>query len=277
MRFEFTPDEARAIAEPVAVWLRDGGFRVSPEKALGDAAPYRTTLLACKGALTVLVEAQGALSYGERIRKLCHWLAAQRAYCEFYIATRHDAAVTPQSIAELRKDGVGLVVPAVGGGICVLHMPRNWALVVTPDPNLTYGSYRRDVAKVVETFNDGDRKDALRDMCELVETLTDTVARTAARKGYVQMGEAAISRLNWNRQIDALSAPSQAGTGSGPVLAHLQTDLHSFRGARNLVDHKVRSQREKARRERQFTDRMVMGPRLVAELVSVLNRIRRGR
>jgi len=277
MRFDLTPLEARPIAEAVAAWLVAGGYEVVSERPLGEDAPYRTTLMARKSALTVLIEAQGALSYGGRIRALCHWLAAERVYCEFYIATRHDAAVTPQIITELKKDGIGLLVADAAGEICVLHRPRNWALVVTPDPNLTYGRYRRDVAQFVENFNGGSRKDALRDMCELVEGLTDTVARTAARKGYVSKTEAEISRLKWSGQIDVLSAESQAGAGHEPVLSNLRADLHSFRDARNLVDHKATSQRERARRERQFTERMMMGPRLVSELVSVLNRIKRGR
>lgn len=277
MRFEFTPIEAQPVAEAVAVWLTAHGFKVVSERPLTEDAPYRTTLRASKKGLSVLVEAQGTLSYGERIRALCHWLAARRENCELSIATRHDASLTARSITDLKEDGVGLLAPDADGKLHMLHAARNWALIVTPDPTLTYGPYKGRVEQLVETFNDGGRKDALRDMCELVEGLTDMVARIAARKGYVKKTEAEISRLDWHGQIEVLSTPSQAGAGRDPVLRHLQRDLHSFRDGRNLLDHKARNQRERTRRERQFTDRMAMGPRLVAELVSVLNRMKRGR
>jgi hypothetical protein len=49
--------------------------------------------------------------------------------------------------------------------------------------------------------------------------------------------------------------------------------MHSFRNARNVIDHKVKSKRENAARERQFAERMIQGSRLAAELITIKRKI----
>ena len=49
----------------------------------------------------------------------------------------------------------------------------------------------------------------------------------------------------------------------------LKQDLHSFRGARNLIDHPATSKAAEKKRQTQFAERMVMGPRLAGELLSL--------
>ena len=51
------------------------------------------------------------------------------------------------------------------------------------------------------------------------------------------------------------------------IEADLKDDLHSFTRGRNLVDHKVKGKRQEEKRQKQFADRMMQGPRLIAELV----------
>ena len=58
------------------------------------------------------------------------------------------------------------------------------------------------------------------------------------------------------------------------VTGIFKNDLHSFRGARNLVDHKVRGKRDDVKRQKQFAERMMQGPRLVSELVSLQRKVK---
>ena len=89
------------------------------------------------------------------------------------------------------------------------------------------------------------------------------------------MPEADFKGKDWASQINELARWEVYNPPHGPVISpSLKDDLQSFRGARNLVDHKVRSGREDTSRQRQFAERMMQGPRLVAVLVSIKRRIR---
>jgi hypothetical protein len=81
-----------------------------------------------------------------------------------------------------------------------------------------------------------------------------------------------------NRMINGyLLSESQkpCSPGKSPIVGStLKDDLHSFRGARNLLDHKVTNKREDTKRQQQFAERMMQGPRLVAELVSLNRKLR---
>jgi hypothetical protein len=89
------------------------------------------------------------------------------------------------------------------------------------------------------------------------------------------MPEADLKKLDWAGQINELARKDAYKSPHAPVIGvSLKDDLHSFRGARNLVDHKVRSRREDAKRQKQFAERMMQGPRLAAELLSAKRKIR---
>jgi hypothetical protein len=89
------------------------------------------------------------------------------------------------------------------------------------------------------------------------------------------MDEAAIKAKDWSSQIDTLASKNAYNMGKDPIVSTtFKNDLHSFRGARNLVDHKVRGKRDDANRQKQFAERMMQGPRLVAELISLQRRVK---
>lgn len=161
------------------------------------------------------------------------------------------------------------------GDVSESQNPRNPALVVTPDPTLRFGDCKDEIANAVKKFNNVNRKDGLRDMCEVVERETEELALRAVRKGWLTMNEAAIKGKDWSSQIDTLASKNAYTVGKNPIVsATFKNDLHSFRGARNLVDHKVRGKRDDANRQKQFAERMMQGPRLVAELVALQRRVK---
>src|SRR6185369_14306706 len=124
-------------------------------------------------------------------------------------------------------------------------------------------------------FNSGDRKDALRDMCELVERETQKLLTRLVKKGWINFTELQISRMNWSDQINALASSNQYNAGRAPLISsNDRDDLQSFRGARNLLDHKTKSKREEFRREQQFTERMMQGPRLAALLATLQRKVK---
>jgi hypothetical protein len=275
LEFVFTPEEAHAVAEAVSRWFRQRRFRYELEAQLSKDAPYRTTFVT-RTPLPKLVEAQGTFSYHRAIAGLAAWLMARRVYAELYIAVDAEATISGHALEQMKVDGVGLLLVIPDGTIVESHPARTPALHVTPDPTLRYGDCTAEVAAAITKFNTVNRKDGLRDMCELVERETAKLAAAAARKGMLKMNEAVVRGMDWSSQINTLASSNAVNPGSTPVLDEaMKNDFHSFRGARNLVDHPARTRRDDTRRLRQFTERMTQGPRLVAELVALRRRVTR--
>ncbi len=275
MKFVFTPDEAQIVASAVARHYRQRQMRVRIEVAAWPGAPYRTTLVAMKSGLRVLVEAQGTLSFTNPLKDFAAWLASQRFYAELYLATSTEAAAPVGQLEDLRKQGVGLLVVDDSGRVSITQRAMNPALIVTPDPTLQYGGRQQDVLAAVKKFNEVDRRDGLRDMCDIVEEETEKLAIRAARRRTVKMVETAVRKMDWSSQIDALASPNTYNAGHVPVVSpNFKNDLHSFRGARNLVDHPAGGRRADRARQRQYAERMMQGPRLVSELVALRRSIR---
>lgn len=275
MRFEVTPEEAQRTAVAMIKHFGKQRMKVKVEKPAWSPAPYRTTLVAEKGGRHVLVEAQGTLDYTRSLKELVTWLAANRHYCELFIATSTEALLQVGILHEMKVDGVGLFLVNDEGEVSQQQRARNPALIVTPDPTLRYGPSKEEVQAAVLKFNEGDRKDGLRDMCEVVERLTEEVGVAGCRRGWLRIPEGDFRAKDWAGQINELGRREAYNLPHTPLIsASLKDDLHSFRGARNLVDHKARSRREDTRRQKQFAERMMQGPRLVAELVSLKRRIK---
>jgi len=95
----------------------------------------------CPNFRCLLVEAQGTLSYEKSLKDLAAWLAAKRIYAELYLATMSDGVLPLGLLAELDRDGVGLLVVHDNLAVDVDRKPRNPALVVTPDPTLKSGTH----------------------------------------------------------------------------------------------------------------------------------------
>lgn len=275
MKFAFTPEEAQEIARLVHAQMRRAGYKVAIEAPYSRDAPYRTTLIARQGQLTKLIEAQGHLDFHRELENFSRWLAAGRQYIELYIATLEESAVPAVVLQGVRREGVGILIAGGDGKIHILEKARNPALQVTPDPTLRYGDCRMEVRQAVEKFNQTDRKDGLRDLCEIVERETEELALRASRRGLLKMDENAIRTMDWSSQINTLASVNAYNTGTVPLFTPgMRDDMHSFTRGRNLVDHKVRGKKENAGRERQFAERMMQGPRLLAELVALQRKLR---
>ena len=275
MKFDITPEEAQPLARAVIGHFKKMKMKVKTEQAAWSGAPYRTTVVAEKAGRKVLVEAQSVLSYGRSQKDLAVWLAANRSYAEFYIATGTDAVLDVGTLHAIKTDGVGLLIVEEDGKITEHRRARNSALVITPDPTLTLGPSKAEVTTAVHKFNEVDRKDGLRDMCEIVERLTEELGVVASRKAYLKCPETPFRSKDWAGQINELARSDAYNLPHHPLVGTtLKDDLHSFRGARNLIDHKARSQKEENRRQRQFAERMMQGPRLVAELISLKRSIK---
>ena len=179
------------------------------------------------------------------------------------------------TLAEMKRDGVGWLVVADDGRVSESTPALNPVLVVTPDPNLRYGDCHGAVTSALKNFNEVNRKDGLRDMCEIVEGETEDLALICVRRNLLRMDAMAIKNMDWSEQINALASVNAYNPGCTPIIDDsFKTDLHSFRGARNLVDHKVSNKRDDKRRQLQFAERMMQGPRIVAELVRLKRKTR---
>lgn len=275
MQFNFTPEEAQPAAEAIAKYLQRKRMSVSVEVAAWPDAGWRTTLIGKQAGLITLVEVQGTLSYTKPLKDFASWMAARRHYAELNIAVNSEATMQARVLEELRHDGVGLLIVDEDDSIIESIKPKNPALVVTPDPNLRYGKCKHEVINTVTKFNNTNRKDGLRDMCELVERETAVLAVLAVRKGLLKRDEAVVLGIDWASQINILASRDASILTPPPIFDDkLKDDMNSFRGARNLIDHKVKNKREDRERQLQFAERMMQGPRLVAKLVSLQRKIR---
>jgi len=103
----------------------------------------------------------------------------------------------------------------------------------------------------------------------------EEIAALPARKGRLVVPEPAIRTKDLSVHIDMLASHSAIPPGKDPVVEpSLKAEFHSFRGDRNLVDHKVRGKREARKREEKFHDKMAQGARLVSDLENLRNRLR---
>jgi len=245
------------------------GWTIKLEEALAADAPLRTTIKAeKKGQPVMLIEAQGTAMYPQHVRDLRTWIHAERAYCSLSLAVSESATVAGSTLSRLARDGVGLLVVHQDGEIAVAQRAIVPALVVTPDPGLRLGKYKAKVTAIVTDFNLGNRKAALRELCDLVELETLNLAKKAATKGLIGKTVPQLERMRWGNRIDVLSAKSLSVTGTPVITSKLADDLRSFSGARNLVDHPATSLADERRRERQFPERMLMGCRLISDVVA---------
>jgi hypothetical protein len=268
MSFEFTSDEAQPIALAVEKFYRKQNIDVSFEKAPWEDAPYRPTIVGVQNELNYVVEAQASFDLHGELEKLAEYIMLKRRYCEMYIATARDSSIPAADLQKMRDLCIGLIL--VHNELITIHQPaRNPALIVNPDPTLKFGTKASEIKHILEKFNYINRKDALRDMVEVVERETEMLLLTAVKKGAVTTPLASVSKKDWSEQIDTLGSASVSTTGSPIISDKLKVDLQSFRGARNLVDHKTRSKREQIAIQRQFAERMAQGPRLFAELVAL--------
>src|ERR1051326_1925814 len=273
MAFEFTPDDAQPIALAVARQMRKQSMAVSFELAAWPDAPYRTTIVADHGEKKVLIEAQREFDFHRELKTLAGVLMMRRHYAELSIATAPGASLEARILAEARELCVGLTL-VDHDRVTTVQPPRNPALIVNPDPTLKFGKYKTEVESCLQKFNYINRKDGLRDIFEIVERETERLLELAIKKGLSRIPMTSVSSKDWSEQINSLGSTA---TSSGiPVLDDkLKTDLHSFRGARNLLDHKVRGKKNEIARERQFAERMAQGPRLLAEILAIGRRISR--
>lgn len=276
IKFTFTPEEARPIAKVVARWVKKHhGHTCTVERPAWPAAPYRTTLVSKSNNPKILVEAQGRMNYHRSLAELRAWISDFRHHAELYLAVPAEGAIDARGLEEMRSAGVGLLLVDDKKQVSVSFAARSPALIVTPDPTLRYGDCTDQTLSAIAKFNTVDRRDGLRDMCELVERETERLAIAASRRGRMNISESAITAMDWSSQINALASAKAASPRTPLMDEAMKNDYHSFRGARNLVDHPARTKRDAARRERQYAERMTQGPRLIAELVSLRRQVTR--
>jgi hypothetical protein len=265
-RYVATPEEAQPIADMVVEALVRDGWNCEIEKPLSVDAPRTTVVLANRrGEPTCLIEAQARPSYGPSLSGFASWLRAERAHARFSLATTVRGKVSGAVQIALKRDGVGLIV--VGSGEFTVMVPAICpAYVVHVDPQVSLGRHGTTVRRLIDDFNVGNRIGALRDMCEFVEAETGKVTRKANRKGVIAKPASEVALYNWSTEIDVLKSV-------GVIDAALKADLHSFRNARNLVDHPARSASQTLARRSQLGERMVMGARLAGELLRASRRL----
>ena len=224
--------------------------------------------------MTVYVEAQHEPGYTVGVAELVSWASVQRVYCEIFVALPMEASPKARFLAELKRNGVGVLLVGDDGSVTTYAGSRNPALVATPDPTLKLGRCKGEVLREVARFNDVDRTGALRAMCEIVERETDVLVKRLARKKWISKSVAEVTAMDWSTQINIAASANVVAAGKTPIIDDkTKADLQSFRGARNLIDHKASTKHAEKKRQTQFAERMLMGPRLTAELLTLQRKV----
>jgi hypothetical protein len=269
VEFVLTPEEAQSTAEAVVEHLRAEKYKVKIEVGVGDDIPFRPTVSAVKDGMSRYVEAQSVPQYTHGVKDLVHRAGVEKLYCEVYIAVSMSTSLSGHFLNELSRDGVGLILVDAGGAVSIHRIATNPALQVSPDPTLKLGRLKSRVRDAVKRFNIGERKAALQEMCEIVEGETGRLVRKLAKRSWISASEEAVEKMDWSSCIDIAASTNACTAGRKPIVDDkLKQDLHSFRGARNLIDHSATAAGEK-KRQTQFAERMLMGPRLAGELLSL--------
>lgn len=247
------------------------------EQRIAEDANYRTTLLAQTKDLKVAIDCQPELNYHRQVKEFAAYLAMRREYAEFYLAVPNGANLPAGMLQDIASDGVGLILISPNGQLNFYRRSKNHALVVRTDPRLRFGKCKAEVLEAVEKFNNPEmnRKDGLRDLCDIGERETENIALLAVRKGYLKLSEKDVRDKDWNGLIDTLASLNAYHQGKAVLFDQiLKNDMHSFRNARNLLNHPARNKREKEKLQRQFAEKMMLGARMVAEVNTIANRIR---
>lgn len=272
--FQLTPDEAQSTALAVSEYLTSEKHKVEAEQGVDASVAFRPTLTATLGVLTTYIEAQHVPSYSRGLKDLVGWISVQRKYSEIFIAAPTSADVGLGFLNDIKRDGVGLILVDENGVVDVHRPARNPALMVSLDSSLSLGPRKNEIKGEFARFNGAERKAALQAMCEIVEMETEKLVAKLAKKGWITKTEAEVASMDWATQINVSASASLHWSGEPLVSETLKADLHSFRGARNLMNHKVRKKRDEQKREQQFAERMLMGPRLTAELLSLQRKVK---
>lgn len=274
MDFLLTPEEAQSTALAVVAYYQQKKCKVEIEAAVDPDIAFRPSLTARKAGLAVYVEAQSAPAYTDGVRDLVHSVSVSRANCEVYVAAPDSAVLTGRFLKLIQKNRVGLLLVDHADKVTVSVEAGNPALIVTPEPMLRYGSRSASVKAAIDRFNRGGRKAGLQEMCEIVEAETETLVNKLVVKGRVTLTKERVAAMNWSSRIDAV-ASTNSYVGSQPPIVDdkLKNDLHSFRGARNLMDHPATTAAARRTRDIQFAERMLMGPRLVDQLVRIRRKV----
>lgn len=274
--FEFTGVEAQPVALAVRAYLAADKYSVVFETPCHPEAGYRPVVLGTQSGHMVIVEAQHSPAYLDPFANFVNWFFARRLSGEIYVATHEERPISGAMLKAIKRDGVGLLLVDDDGRVTRQSEAKNPMLQVSLDQTLALGGERGNVAKLYQRFNDNDRKAALRDLCELFEKIVTVFALKAAKKGALKIPEAKIERLSLSNKIDALGSADQSNRLDGTAVLPdaLKARLHSFRTARNLVDHPAITRRQEIKREQQFVPRMLEGPPLIADMLSLTRKIR---
>lgn len=276
MKFDDTPTELRKLALAVTKWPKTPKLKWSAEKALEDAAPLRTTLIGRRGAESFLIEVQSRPHFGSALQSLARWLNQERKFARLSIAVPSSVDIPGALPHEAQTYGVGVIVVDMNtGSIIELQRAQTFSLLVPPLPSVALGPLKAKVCGLCRRFNEGDRRDALRDAFELVEGETGNLGKKVAKKGWIDKDETTFEGLDWNNQINVLASVNRYQGHRAPLIdSKLKDDLHSFRGARNLFDHPPRTVAAANRRDHQSQERMIQGPRLLSELLRLKRSVR---
>lgn len=272
-----TSDEIQAITNRLSKIYGSKKYKIYSEKPLEPDSPYRTTLIIRRNYETpILIEVQTKLYYHLGLKDLINYNIRNRKNCEVYIALDSNSTLpSAEQLAKVKKDGVGLTILGEDNNIEIMNKAKNFSLIVTPDPNLNFGKYSTQVKDSINKFNEIDRKDGLRDLCEVFESVIEELGIKLIKKDkFLSLNESGFKAKNLSDRINILATDNAYKSKRAIIDEILKIDLHSFRNGRNLCDHKTKTKKEEYRRQIQFPDKMMLGCRLIHELRKIIQRIR---
>jgi hypothetical protein len=175
-----------------------------------------------------------------------------------------DDTIAIADLRKLRDRGIGLLQAADEGVVEIERAVIFSARVQLP---VDLKGHAEATAAVLK-FNRGEPVDGLRDVTTSVEGALRDVCERAVSYGVVNCDSKRLEDLDFSGMIDLAGTANYGGAPQARLLTDtLRNDLHAFRGGgRNVVHHPVRTRAQRQARDRQVSERMDTGLRLLAEV-----------
>ena len=172
-------------------------------------------------------------------------------------------------LKEMKINGVGLmVVSPTHKDIVIKAIPmsvkHNFS---NEEVDVKY--YGAKTRRARDRFTDGDWLDAFKEQILIFEQAVTDVLKTADKKGVVCLSKK-IAKMQLHESIDLLGDPNKSLPQGSPVLIERnRLDCLSYKNGRNLASHPRTSLEEERILYRAVLEKMMMGFRLIQELVAI--------
>ncbi len=277
---DILPDKLWTAAGKVISHYKKLGYRVSEMVNVDEKYRYRFHIVCKKGFDTLAIEVREKCNVESYLENQLNGMYLNKTGVRVYYAVPEiideaETQISHAQSAELKRLGIGLIVIreneiSTENGTVGCH--RRFAIEI----GSSLGKYKQNVEEVVKDYNEDKCLDAVKDLTEIVEEATISLALKAIRKGKINLIKDQIdnNEVDWAGIINCLGAKVYAGIPQTQIIdKRLRLDLDDYRDTRNLSAH-WKTKKKLKELEEQYPEAMQTGIRLLRKLVSLYSKLK---